>query len=57
MAASSGPGFRPASCTGRGAVLIYADSYEDYAEAMTAKLLRELEPPLVAELLLSRGGA
>lgn len=38
---------------GPGAFLIYADGFEDYAEGMEAKLLRELELPLVSGLVLA----
>lgn len=49
--------FMGAVVHGPGAFHVLADGYEDYERAMTAKLLRELEPPLVSELPLVESGA
>jgi hypothetical protein len=40
--------FQSAVLHGRGAFHIVADGYEDYERAMTAKLLRELEMPMMS---------
>ena len=42
---------------GPDAFWILADGYEDYERAMTAKLLRELELPLMSGLRVAEGGA
>lgn len=42
---------------GPGAFSILADGYEDYERAMEAKLLRELELPLMSGLPIAEGGA
>ena len=41
--------FERAVLHGPGAFCIMADGYDDYERAMTAKLLREVELPLVSE--------
>jgi hypothetical protein len=42
---------------GPGAFHVLADSYEDYQQAMTTKLLREVQSPVVSGLPSDPGGA